>query len=189
MQELSVGRSVKHSKGPSTYSVQVKEKDLIYCWSWMLFSSSTLCQCVPVRHVNQHFELRSLLPLSPGHPSVPQGKACSRAAMMQTLNDFVGADMGDVDRYVLKQGSTMVGGISRTVPKRPMVPSREQTKIPPRVADDYIRRARRRPRVTESSRRRNRRAGTDSATGLVRSHCSKQLLHGTGRRNRLYKSY
>lgn len=130
MQELSVGRSVKHSKGPSTYSVQVKEKDLIYCWSWMLFSSSTLCQCVPVRHINQHLELRSLLPLSPGHPSVPQGKACSRAAMMQTLNDFVGADMGDVDRYVLKQGSTMVGGISRTVPKRPVVPSREQTKIP-----------------------------------------------------------
>lgn len=29
--------------------------------------------------------------------------------MMQKLNDFVGADMGDVDRYVLKQGSTMVG--------------------------------------------------------------------------------
>lgn len=37
--------------------------------------------------------------------------------MMQTLNEFVGADMGDVDRYVLKQGSTMVGGVSRTVPK------------------------------------------------------------------------
>eukprot|EP00903_Cladosiphon_okamuranus_P005634 g5600.t1 len=58
VQELSVGRSVKHSRGTSTYSVQ--------------------------------------------------GKACSRAAMMQTLNEFVGADMGDVDRYVLKQGSTMV---------------------------------------------------------------------------------
>lgn len=29
--------------------------------------------------------------------------------MMQVLNAFVGADMGDVDRYVLKQGSTMVG--------------------------------------------------------------------------------
>ncbi|CAM9383158.1 unnamed protein product [Ectocarpus sp. 12 AP-2014] len=37
-----------------------------------------------------------------------QGKACSRAAMMQALNAFVGADMGDVDRYLLKQGSTMV---------------------------------------------------------------------------------
>lgn len=30
--------------------------------------------------------------------------------MMQSLNDFVGVDMGDVDRYVLKQGSTMVSG-------------------------------------------------------------------------------
>lgn len=29
--------------------------------------------------------------------------------MMNTLSDFVGADMSDVDRYVLKQGSTMVG--------------------------------------------------------------------------------
>ncbi|CAN0109581.1 unnamed protein product, partial [Ectocarpus sp. 12 AP-2014] len=56
--ELSVGRSVKHSRGTSTYSVQ--------------------------------------------------GKACSRAAMMQALNAFVGADVGDVDRYLLKQGSTMV---------------------------------------------------------------------------------
>lgn len=28
--------------------------------------------------------------------------------MMQALNAFVGVDMGDVDRYVLKQGSTMV---------------------------------------------------------------------------------
>lgn len=35
---------------------------------------------------------------------------------MQNLNDFVGADMGDVDRYVLKQGSTMVGGVHRMVP-------------------------------------------------------------------------
>ena len=41
--------------------------------------------------------------------------------MMRTLNDFVGADMGDVDRYVLKQGSTMVGGVPGTFP------SREQT--------------------------------------------------------------
>ncbi len=41
--------------------------------------------------------------------SLPQGTVCSRAMMMQKLNDFVGADMGDVDRYVLKQGSTMVG--------------------------------------------------------------------------------
>lgn len=38
-----------------------------------------------------------------------QGRTCSRATMMQKLNAFVGADMGDVDRYVLKQGSTMVG--------------------------------------------------------------------------------
>lgn len=29
--------------------------------------------------------------------------------MMKALSDFVGADMSDVDRYVLKQGSTMVG--------------------------------------------------------------------------------
>ncbi|CAM9477216.1 unnamed protein product, partial [Pylaiella littoralis] len=58
LQELSVGRSVKHGRGTSTYSLQ--------------------------------------------------GKVCSRAAMMQVLNAFVGADMGDVDRYVLKQGSTMV---------------------------------------------------------------------------------
>eukprot|EP00752_Nemacystus_decipiens_P016359 g14628.t2 len=58
VRELLVGRSVKHSRGTSTYSVQ--------------------------------------------------GNTCSRAAMMQTLNDFVGADMGEVDRYVLKQGSTMV---------------------------------------------------------------------------------
>ncbi|CAM9206635.1 unnamed protein product, partial [Hapterophycus canaliculatus] len=36
------------------------------------------------------------------------GHVCSRATMMQKLNAFVGADMGDVDRYVLKQGSTMV---------------------------------------------------------------------------------
>lgn len=28
--------------------------------------------------------------------------------MMETLSAFVGADMNDVDRYVLKQGSTMV---------------------------------------------------------------------------------
>lgn len=28
--------------------------------------------------------------------------------MMETLSEFVGADMSDVDSYVLKQGSTMV---------------------------------------------------------------------------------
>lgn len=28
---------------------------------------------------------------------------------MKALSEFVGADMSDVDRYVLKQGSTMVG--------------------------------------------------------------------------------
>lgn len=50
--------------------------------------------------------------------------------MMQTLNDFVGADMGDVDRYVLKQGSTMVGGVSRTVPATPAFPSVEQRQRP-----------------------------------------------------------
>lgn len=38
-----------------------------------------------------------------------QGKAISRAGMMKALSDFVGVDMSDVDRYVLKQGSTMVG--------------------------------------------------------------------------------
>lgn len=27
---------------------------------------------------------------------------------MKALSEFVGADMSDVDRYVLKQGSTMV---------------------------------------------------------------------------------
>lgn len=37
-----------------------------------------------------------------------QGKAISMAGMMKALSDFVGADMSDVDRYVLKQGSTMV---------------------------------------------------------------------------------
>lgn len=37
-----------------------------------------------------------------------QGVPCSRQEMLKTLNDFVEADMGDVDRYVLKQGSTMV---------------------------------------------------------------------------------
>ncbi|CAM9141448.1 unnamed protein product [Scytosiphon promiscuus] len=58
IQELSVGRSIKHIKGTSTYRVQ--------------------------------------------------GRVCSRTTMMQELNDFVGADMGQVDRYVLKQGSTMM---------------------------------------------------------------------------------
>lgn len=30
--------------------------------------------------------------------------------MMESLSAFVGTDMSDVDRYVLKQGSTMASG-------------------------------------------------------------------------------
>lgn len=157
-----MGRSVKHAKGTSAYTVQVKRiskggpTQLLHLFSGMIrgspdfvgfaFSStfnhmepkegggrqdwSMRYRCTRIK--GYVYCRRDMLPLrtltaKPDQTMFPstgpqfvvsrrsmiiiavQGKAISRAGMMKALSDFVGADMSDVDRYVLKQGSTMVG--------------------------------------------------------------------------------
>lgn len=98
-EHLSVGRSVRHGTGVSTYYAEVSTANI----------NDRNLNLTPDLWVSV---LRAV-DIGVAHFTAgEQGRSCSRADMMATLSAFVGFNMYQTDRYVLKQGSTMVSAVA-----------------------------------------------------------------------------